>query len=78
MNLFILKNDLIFLISDFNLFLYYETVHNVNQGDGPYCISVFSLQNSAVRSLRFANLGGKLAVGYENGQVRSSINSFFG
>ncbi|XP_058748212.1 uncharacterized protein LOC131621026 isoform X2 [Vicia villosa] len=44
-------------------------VHNVNQGDGPYCISVFSLQNSAVRSLRFANLGGKLAVGYENGQV---------
>lgn len=77
MNLFILKNDLIFLISDFNLFFCYEIVHNVNQGDGPYCKAVFSLQNSAVCGLQFANLGGNLAVGYEHGQVRSSINSFF-
>ncbi|KAL5101851.1 hypothetical protein RYX36_006178, partial [Vicia faba] len=44
-------------------------VHNVNQGDGPYCKAVFSLQNSAVCGLQFANLGGKLAVGYEHGQV---------
>ncbi|XP_050904243.1 lethal(2) giant larvae protein homolog SRO77 isoform X2 [Lathyrus oleraceus] len=44
-------------------------VHNVNQGDGPYCKAVFSLQNSAVCGLQFANLGGNLAVGYEHGQV---------
>lgn len=44
-------------------------VHNVNQGDGPHCKAVFSLQNSAVCGLQFANLGGKLVVGYEHGQV---------
>ncbi|XP_004491029.1 uncharacterized protein [Cicer arietinum] len=44
-------------------------VHNVNQGNGPHCKAVFSLQNSAVCGLQFANLGGKLAVGYEHGQV---------
>lgn len=76
MNPFMLKYDLIFLICDFNLFLCYETVHNVNQGHGPHCKAVFSLQNSAVCGLQFANLGGKLAVGYEHGQVRSSINTF--
>jgi hypothetical protein len=48
----------------------------VNQGDGPHCKAVFSLQNSAVCGLQFANHGGKLAVGYEHGQVRSSINTF--
>ncbi|KAI5428545.1 hypothetical protein KIW84_033508 [Lathyrus oleraceus] len=43
-------------------------VHNVNQGDGHYCKAVFSLQNSVVCGLHFANLGGNLAVGYEHGQ----------
>ncbi|XP_027329453.1 uncharacterized protein LOC113845930 isoform X2 [Abrus precatorius] len=44
-------------------------VHNMHHGDGPHCKAVFSLQNSAVCSLQFANLGEKLAVGYEHGQV---------
>ncbi|XP_020210711.1 uncharacterized protein LOC109795575 isoform X1 [Cajanus cajan] len=44
-------------------------VHNMHQGDGPHCKAVFSLQNSAVCGLQFANLGGTLAVGYEHGQV---------
>ncbi|KAK7300521.1 hypothetical protein RJT34_11367 [Clitoria ternatea] len=44
-------------------------VHNTHQGHGPHCKAVFSLQNSVVCSLLFANLGGKLAVGFENGQV---------
>lgn len=44
-------------------------VHNVNQGDGLYCKAVFSLQNSVVCGLQFANLLGNLAVGYEHGQV---------
>ncbi|CAJ2653416.1 unnamed protein product [Trifolium pratense] len=44
-------------------------VHNVNQGDGPHCKAVFSLQNSSVCGLQFANHGVKLAVGYEHGQV---------
>lgn len=70
------KNHLIFLITDFNPFLSIETVHNTNHEDGPHCKAVFSLQNSAVCGLQFANLGGKLAVGYENGQVRSSMNLF--
>ncbi|KAI5428548.1 hypothetical protein KIW84_033511 [Lathyrus oleraceus] len=43
-------------------------VHNVNQGDRLYCKAVFSLQNSVVCGLHFANLGGNLAVGYEHGQ----------
>ncbi|XP_019433658.1 PREDICTED: uncharacterized protein LOC109340410 isoform X2 [Lupinus angustifolius] len=40
-----------------------------HQGDGPHCKAVFSLQSSAVCTLQFASLGGKLAVGYEHGQV---------
>ncbi|XP_061351670.1 uncharacterized protein LOC133296653 isoform X1 [Gastrolobium bilobum] len=44
-------------------------IHNMHQGDGPHCKAVFSIQNSAVCSLQFANLGEKLAVGYEHGQV---------
>ncbi|KAK7320593.1 hypothetical protein VNO77_30214 [Canavalia gladiata] len=44
-------------------------VNNMPQGDGPHCKAVFSLQNSAICSLQFANHGGKLAVGYEHGQV---------
>ncbi|MCH90419.1 syntaxin-binding protein 5-like protein, partial [Trifolium medium] len=37
--------------------------------DGPHCKAVFSLQNSSVCGLQFANHGVKLAVGYEHGQV---------
>lgn len=48
----------------------------MHQGDGPHCRAVFSLLSSAVCTLQFASLGGKLAVGYEHGQVRSSTNSF--
>lgn len=44
-------------------------VHNTHQGDGPHCKAVFSIQSSAVYGLQFAHLGGKLAVGYEHGQV---------
>ncbi|MED6160716.1 hypothetical protein PIB30_054002 [Stylosanthes scabra] len=44
-------------------------VINKHQGDGPHCIALFSLQSSVVCILQFANHGGKLAVGYENGQV---------
>ncbi|KAK7276405.1 hypothetical protein RIF29_17544 [Crotalaria pallida] len=44
-------------------------VHNMHQGDGPHCTAVFSLQSSAVCTLQFASLGGKLVVGYEHGQV---------
>ena len=71
-----LKNELIFLISNFNLFLSNVTADNKHQGDGPHCTAVFSLQSSAVCTLQFANHGGKLAVGYEHGQVSSSIISF--
>lgn len=76
MYMFMLKNYLIFLILNFNLFLSNGTVHNTHQGDGPHCKAVFSIQSSAVYGLQFAHLGGKLAVGYEHGQVRSSINPF--
>ncbi|XP_072055150.1 uncharacterized protein [Arachis hypogaea] len=44
-------------------------VHNKHQGDVPHCTVLFSLQTSVVCTLQFANHGGKLAVGYENGQV---------
>ncbi|ESW13751.1 hypothetical protein PHAVU_008G223200 [Phaseolus vulgaris] len=44
-------------------------VHDTHQGDGPHCKAVFTLQNSAVYGLQFANLGRRLIVGYEHGQV---------
>jgi len=71
MNLFMLKNDLIFINSDFNLvFSIGAAVHDTHQGDGPHCKAVFTLQNSAVYGLQFANHGRRLIVGYEHGQVR--------
>jgi len=66
-----LKNDLIFMNSDFNLVFSIGTaVHDTHQGDGPHCKAVFTLQNSAVYGLQFANLGRRLIVAYEHGQVR--------
>ncbi|WVY89874.1 hypothetical protein V8G54_035388 [Vigna mungo] len=44
-------------------------VHDTHQGDGPNCKAVFTLQNSAVYGLQFANYGRRLIVGYEHGQV---------
>ncbi|KAA8517780.1 hypothetical protein F0562_015257 [Nyssa sinensis] len=44
-------------------------VHNLPQGKGPNCRAVFSLLNSPVQMLQFANYGAKLAVGYECGRV---------
>ncbi|XP_017428144.1 uncharacterized protein LOC108336268 isoform X4 [Vigna angularis] len=46
-----------------------EAVHDTHQGDGPNCKAVFTLQNSAVYGLQFANHGRRLIVGYEHGQV---------
>ncbi|KAG2391199.1 uncharacterized protein HKW66_Vig0130400 [Vigna angularis] len=47
----------------------HQTVHDTHQGDGPNCKAVFTLQNSAVYGLQFANHGRRLIVGYEHGQV---------
>ncbi|XP_028803788.1 uncharacterized protein LOC114758865 isoform X1 [Neltuma alba] len=44
-------------------------VQKTPKGNGPHCTGVFSLQSSPVCSLKFANLGAKLAVGYECGTV---------
>lgn len=44
-------------------------VHNLQQGDGPHCIAVFSILSSPICTLRFANSGNRLAVGFECGQV---------
>lgn len=40
------------------------------EGKGPHCRAVFSLVDSPVRALQFANNGAKLAVGFECGRVR--------
>lgn len=52
------------------------SVHNLEQGDGPHCMAVFSLLNSPVCILQFANSGARLAVGYECGQVISHLLFF--
>lgn len=67
------KHGLVFLI---NQYLCNVTVQNMHKGNGPHCKAVFSLQSSPVCNLKFANLGGKLAVGYECGRVRSSTIFF--
>ncbi|XP_058002997.1 uncharacterized protein LOC110665372 isoform X2 [Hevea brasiliensis] len=49
-----------------------ETKHEVcilPQEEGPHCRAVFSLPNSPIRALQFANSGAKLAVGFECGRV---------
>ncbi|XP_050250794.1 uncharacterized protein LOC126697743 isoform X2 [Quercus robur] len=44
-------------------------VHNIHQEDGPHCTAVFSLLNSPVCTLQFADFGSRLAVGFESGRV---------
>ncbi|KAK9283990.1 hypothetical protein L1049_012248 [Liquidambar formosana] len=44
-------------------------VHNLHQGNGAKCSAVFSLLNSPIRTLRYANFGTRLAVGFECGRV---------
>lgn len=44
-------------------------VQKIPKGNGPHCTALFSLQSSPVCSLKFANVGRKLAVGYECGRV---------
>lgn len=51
------------------------SVHDLHQGDGPYCTEMFSIINSPVCILQFANSGARLAVGFGCGQV-TVINLF--
>ncbi|KAJ1381193.1 WD40/YVTN repeat-like-containing domain superfamily, partial [Sesbania bispinosa] len=44
-------------------------VYDSPQGKGPHCSAVFSLLESSVQALCFANSGTKLAVGFLNGRV---------
>ncbi|KAG6728776.1 hypothetical protein I3842_02G190500 [Carya illinoinensis] len=44
-------------------------VHSMHQGEGPQCSAVFSLLNSRICTLQFANFGSRLAVGFECGRV---------
>ncbi|XP_024024685.1 uncharacterized protein LOC21391078 isoform X2 [Morus notabilis] len=44
-------------------------VYNLQQGDGPHCIAVFSILSSPICTLQFANSGNRLVVGFECGQV---------
>ncbi|KAK4756041.1 hypothetical protein SAY87_009798 [Trapa incisa] len=46
-----------------------KNVHKVHQEDGPLCMAFFSLLRSSIRSLKFANSGTRLAIGFESGQV---------
>ncbi|XP_075671300.1 uncharacterized protein LOC142640875 isoform X2 [Castanea sativa] len=49
-----------------------ETVNevlNIHQEDGPHCTAVFSLLNSPVCTLQFADFGSRLAIGFESGRV---------
>lgn len=45
-------------------------VHNIHHKDGPHCTAVFSLLNSPICTLQFADFGSRLAVGFECGRVR--------
>lgn len=44
-------------------------VHNIHHKDGPHCTAVFSLLNSPICTLQFADFGSRLAVGFECGRV---------
>ncbi|KAL5540577.1 hypothetical protein UlMin_045270 [Ulmus minor] len=55
-----------------NLYCVTETgnqVYSVQQGDVPNRISLFSIVNSPICTLQFANSRNRLAVGFESGQV---------
>ncbi|KAG4936889.1 hypothetical protein JHK84_050994 [Glycine max] len=45
------------------------------QGKGPYCSSVFSVLDSPVQALSFANSGTKLAIGFLSGRVVCNMTS---
>ncbi|KAK2656543.1 hypothetical protein Ddye_009595 [Dipteronia dyeriana] len=54
--------------SEANFYFVTETKHEVRklpEQKGPQCTAIFSLVNSPVHSLEFANSGAKLAVGFE-------------
>ena len=53
------------------------TVHNLQQGNGPHCMAVFSILSSPICTLQFANSGNRLAVGFECGQVKIFIIIIF-
>ncbi|KAI5346587.1 hypothetical protein L3X38_014466 [Prunus dulcis] len=46
-----------------------KEVHDLQQGKGPQCMAVFSILDSPICILQFANFGGRLAVGFECGRV---------
>ncbi|TXG50105.1 hypothetical protein EZV62_025980 [Acer yangbiense] len=46
-----------------------KEVHVLPQGDGPQCMAMFSFLNSPIGNLQFADFGGRLAVGFQCGQV---------
>ncbi|KAL8162643.1 hypothetical protein V2J09_014132 [Rumex salicifolius] len=46
-----------------------KEAHQLDQGNGPYCSAIFSICPSRVSILRYTNLGDRLAIGYESGQV---------
>ncbi|KAL5162025.1 hypothetical protein HKD37_07G019211 [Glycine soja] len=45
------------------------------QGKGSYCSAVFSVLDSPVQALSFANSGTKLAIGFSSGSVEGSISA---
>ncbi|GLT31484.1 hypothetical protein SLA2020_062170 [Shorea laevis] len=46
-----------------------KEVHKLHKTDGPQCKAMFSLVNSPVCVLQFANFGARLAVGFASGRV---------
>ncbi|XP_065869531.1 uncharacterized protein [Euphorbia lathyris] len=46
-----------------------KEVHTLHQGDGPQCTAIFSFFTSPISTLKFANFGTRLAVGFHCGKV---------
>ncbi|WCJ19895.1 transducin family protein / WD-40 repeat family protein [Euphorbia peplus] len=46
-----------------------KEVHTLPHGDGPQCAAIFSLFSSPISTLKFANFGTRLAVGFHCGKV---------
>lgn len=55
--------------------IFIVSVLDLPHKEGPHCKAVFSLLNSPIFALQYANSGAKLAVGFECGKV--SIIIFF-
>ncbi|QCE11939.1 syntaxin binding protein 5 [Vigna unguiculata] len=51
-------------------------VHDVPQGKESRCSAVFSLLDSSVQALSFANSGTRLAIGFSSGRVVCNMTSF--